>query len=87
MREDINNRLKKIIFERMKIDMDEVADEDKDYTFFHPMFGFSSTDMLYIFFDVEKEFDIKIPETDINENRFSSFNSIADIIEEQLTTK
>ncbi|MCX7747537.1 MAG: peptide maturation system acyl carrier-related protein [Clostridia bacterium] len=41
-------------------------------------------DLLYVFFDLEKEFNINIPENDIVEGRFNSFENAVDIVFEQL---
>ena len=41
-------------------------------------------DLLYIFFEVEKEFGIKIPEEAIVDGEFDSFNGIVKIIINQL---
>lgn len=80
MQENIENRLKEIIKSRFKLNFDIVNKEDYDLSFFDPVYGFSAGDMLYLFFDVEKAFNIRIPEEYIEKNEFSSFNSIVNII-------
>lgn len=84
MHDNIVEKLKKIIWDRFQIDFDKVEKEDYEASLFEPIFGFAAADMLYLFFDVEKAFDIKIPEEDIESNAFSSFNGIAGIVEKQL---
>ena len=87
MNDYIAEKLKEIIQSRFKLDFSRVKDEDYDTSFFNPVFGFSASDMLYLFFDVEKAFGIKIPEADIEADAFSSFNSITGVIERQLKHK
>lgn len=44
-------------------------------------------DLLYVFFDIEKEFGITVPEKEIVEGRFNTFSNIAGIISSQLLRK
>lgn len=43
--------------------------------------GFDSLDLMNLFFEVEKIFDIKISDEDISENRLSSIDKIMSYIE------
>ncbi len=45
-----------------------------------PHFGFKARHLLYLLLEVEKEFDIKIPETDICLGNFDTINNICKII-------
>ena len=49
--------------------------------------GIPACELLHIYFDVKRIFDIKIPESDIEGGRFDTFTHIADIISEQMQVK
>lgn len=44
--------------------------------------GFAARDLIYLFFDIEKEFEVKIPEEYIVQGRFCSFSNILEMIKE-----
>ena len=46
--------------------------------------GISARELLHVYFDVKNEFEISIPEDDVCNGRFDTFEHIADIIDEQL---
>lgn len=61
----------------------DLADENKELrgkNFFGKELGLEPRDLLYLYFDVEREFDIRIPETDILRKKFCTFDDITDII-------
>ena len=46
--------------------------------------GIPARELLHVYFDVKKNFDISITEEDVAEGRFDTFAHIVDIIEKQL---
>lgn len=84
---DISNRLKDIFDSRFGICFNNMEEEALDEELLGWKLRLRAGDMLYVFFDVEREFDIVIPEEDIASGRFNTFNNIADIIGRQLLQK
>lgn len=83
MRENIEKRLKAIFKKNFNINLEEIAPDDFDKNLLGKVFRLSARDLLKLFFDIEKEFCITIPEDEIIAGRFNSFNNIADIIHTQ----
>lgn len=80
---DVNNKLLKLLNERYGIDFSKIED-----TFCIELLGekigFNASDLLYLFFDIQKEFDILIPEEDVIEGKFNNINNICKIVTRQL---
>lgn len=81
---EIVERLKKIFREYFKTDISICSNDDLDKELLGKGFMFTATDLLYLFFDIEKEFAITIPQEDIAVGRFNTFNNIVEIIAKQL---
>ena len=47
--------------------------------------GIPARELLHLYFDVKRDFGIVIPEDDIVDGRFDTFNHIIEIIDEQLS--
>jgi acyl carrier protein len=45
--------------------------------------GIPARELLHVYFDVKRTFEITIPEDDVANGRFDTFSHIADIITEQ----
>ncbi|MDF2539380.1 MAG: hypothetical protein K0S76_2401 [Herbinix sp.] len=84
LHDNITGKLKEIILKRFGLDFNIVEPIHYDVSLLDGVFSFAARDLLYLFFDIEHEFDICIPEEDIEEDRFSSFHSIVEVIERQL---
>ncbi len=82
--EQISERLKGLIDQRYGLDFNQVETQHYNVSLLDPIFSFSASDLLYLFFDVELEFKIHITQEEIGKNQFSSFDSIAGIIEKHL---
>lgn len=76
---DVKNKLIKIFNERLNFDFSDKR-ELFDENLFSSKVDLVAYELVYIFFDVEKTFNIKISEEDINNNRFMTFNSIKELI-------
>ncbi|HEX3047677.1 MAG TPA: peptide maturation system acyl carrier-related protein [Bacillota bacterium] len=50
-----------------------------------PEVGFEPRDLIYLFFDIEAEFEIRIPQEKIAAGQFDTFDHIAGIIQEQIS--
>lgn len=82
--EDITKRLKKIFKNRFFIDLSEYTNSDLSKELLSETYKLTPGSLIYLFFDVEKEFNISIPEKDIADGKFNSFNNIVCIIKNQL---
>lgn len=50
-------------------------------------FRMTPRDLVYLFFEIEREFNITIPQEDIVAKKFNTFNNIVNIIENQISKK
>lgn len=78
--DDDTARLADIFYKRFGLDLSNKDHALRRKNFFSKDLGLEPRDLLYLFFDIEKEFDIKIPESDILGNKFCTFNDIVEII-------
>lgn len=84
---NIADRLKGIMNNRFELDMDTREEQALRLDFLGAAWGLSARDLLYLYFDVEKEFGISIPEEDVAAGHFNSFNNIMGIIRTQVQEK
>ena len=77
-------RLKKIFYKVFGIDFDG-KDEEYYNRNLLGYFQFQARDLLDLYFYIEKEFNINIPEEDIISGKFCTFNNIAEIISKQFS--
>jgi len=84
---EIMTGLKCIFKQRFKMDMEGFSEEALDKELLGNEFKMQPRDLIYLFFDIEKEFGIVIPQVDIAEGRFNTFNNIAMIIADCLQSK
>lgn len=81
---NIDKKLKGIIQNLLKLDFESTYADFLDEHLLSNRFKLAPRDLVYLHRDVEKAFDITIPQIDIAEGRFSSFNSICALILSQL---
>ncbi|QNU67335.1 peptide maturation system acyl carrier-related protein [Ruminiclostridium herbifermentans] len=82
--EEIMNKLTKIFKDRFLIDLSEYTNNDLSKDLLSDTYKLTPGSLIYLFFDVEKEFNISIPEEDIVAGKFNSINNIFCIIKNQL---
>ncbi|MHB8063771.1 MAG: peptide maturation system acyl carrier-related protein [Ruminiclostridium sp.] len=80
----IEGELKNIFFKRVGLDFDAIGRSALDDQLLGYNIQLVSTDLLYIFLDVEKEFNIKVTELEVAKGHFDTFNNIVGIIERQI---
>ncbi len=83
---EIEERLKKLFRVRLNIDFDKYDRSFLGKLLLGREICMTPRDLLYVFFDVEKEFEVKIPQSDIVSGKFITFNNIYEIICRQLET-
>lgn len=84
MKINIQNRLLKIIQARFNVDYASKWEEIKNQHLLGIEMGFEASELLYVYFDIEKEFEIKIPREYIVSGKFSTLSNIAEMIESEL---
>ena len=82
--EYIEKRLDDIFKKRFGIEMSPIKDKFRDKKLLGQDFGMPPRDLLYLFFDVEEEFSIKIPQEAVVSGQFSTYNGICKIIGNEL---
>ncbi|WP_024834415.1 peptide maturation system acyl carrier-related protein [Ruminiclostridium josui] len=82
--EYIEKRLDDIFKRRFGIEMGPNKDKFRDKKLLGQEFGMPAKDLLYLFFDVEKEFSIKIPQEAVVSGEFSTYNGICQIIDNEM---
>ena len=82
--ENVNRRLLKLFEEKMSYDFNE---DYMDMHFFSSKIGMQPRHLLYLYFFIEEEFDIRIPQDCIISEEFSTFSSICNIILRELQKK
>lgn len=76
----IENKLRAILNNLSEIEVDFLKEDIFDQQLLGPTFNFRARNLLYLFFEVEREFSVSIPEEDIANGKFSTLNNIVDII-------
>jgi peptide maturation system acyl carrier-related protein len=79
-KDNIEIRLNDIFKDRFKIDFDGKEKELLNANLLGSSIYLTPTDLLYLFRDIENEFDINIPQKEVVDGKFSSFNNIVEII-------
>jgi peptide maturation system acyl carrier-related protein len=70
----------RIFKDRFNIDFNELGEEYFRKSLLGQDFQLAARDLLYIYFDIKKEFNIIIPEEDIAKGKFSTLNGLIEIV-------
>lgn len=81
-KQEIKNKVFKILSDKLKINFS--ASELPQYSLLDPKIGLLPRDLLVLFFELQKEFQISFEEKDIIEKRFDYMDIMIDIIAEKL---
>ena len=84
---EVINKLVNIFKDRFDLDFGSMEETATDEKLLGSKLKLKPRDLLYVFFDIEKEFGIVIPEKEIATGSFNTFNNIAGIISSQLMKK
>lgn len=79
---EIKNKIYEILNDKMKIRFS--VEELPQYSLLDPRIGLMPRDLLMLFFELQKEFQISFEEKDIMEKRFDYLDTMIDIIAEKL---
>ncbi len=80
----IVSRLDKIISNKFGISNMSTSIQLQNDNFLGDKINFAPRDLLILFYEIEKEFSISIPESDIINGKFDTFNNIVEIIKKQV---
>lgn len=83
----VHSTLKNIFMQRFNINIDNKEGWLLNKHLLGIDIGLEARDLVYLYFDIEREFGIAIPEEDIAGGKFNTFNDIAEIIYDQLQKK
>ncbi len=84
MSNEIFAGLSNIFNNRFKINLEQKDTADFNKHLLGREWGFEPRDLLYIFFDIEREFKISIPEEAIESGNFGTINNIAGVISAEI---
>ena len=82
-KEAILLRLNNIFFELFNIDLEEVENNYLDEELLGENIGFYPRNLLYLYFEIEKKFNIIIPQENVADGKFNTINNIINIIHTQ----
>lgn len=84
-RSDLKERIKKLIVERLKLEIEpsEIGDSDP---LFGEGLGLDSIDALELVLGLEQEFGVKIEDDEVGEEALASVETLADFVEEKSAT-
>jgi len=80
-------KLKRIFKEIVDLDFDNMNESYLNKHLLSQCFDLKPRDLVYLFYAIEKEFGITIPQEAIAKGKFSSFNNIYSIITSQESRK
>lgn len=80
-------KLMGIFKKRLNMDFDKLGKDSFSQNLLGEEIRLSARDLLYIYFDVKNEFDINIPQEDIAQGKFSTFDGIFESILSQMKQK
>lgn len=78
--DDVTKKLLKIFKERFDMNLSENWEEIQDYHLMGSKVRLVARDMLYLYFDIEKEFGIRISEENVVNGKFSTLRNIIQIV-------
>lgn len=85
---DINLKLNSIFKNRFNIDLfNDKEHIDGNDSLLGKKFGLLARDLVYLLYDVERKFNITIPQNDIDNIKFDTLNNIVKVINKELQQK
>lgn len=83
----IKEDLMKIFNNRFNIDFNKLGKDSFSQNLFGKELNLYARDLLYIYFDAMNVFNITIPEEDISQGKFSTFDGIFEVVLQQIKQK
>ena len=82
--EEIYEKLRNIFSNRFEMDLEAIAKENFDKHLLGSEFRLAPRDLIYIYIDIEKDFNISIPEEDVATGGLSTINNTIKMVYRQL---
>lgn len=76
---EVKDRLKKLIIQRLKLQMEPEAIDD-DAALFGEGLGLDSIDALELVVGLEQEFGVQVPDEAVGREAFASINALAEFV-------
>lgn len=86
LKKEILERLNAIIYKLFNIDIDISSNNIKSVDIFTDKYFLQPRDLVYLFFETQKEFNIRIPQSSIINGCFRTINGIMEIVYSQIKT-
>ena len=83
-KEDIYNKLRNIFIDRFEKDLEDIGRDNFNEHLLGGKFGLEPRDLVYLYLDIKKEFDIAIPDEDVATGALSTMNNTIEMIYQQL---
>ncbi|MCX8129741.1 MAG: hypothetical protein N3I35_06545 [Clostridia bacterium] len=83
----VDETLKQIIEDKLSLNLNGFSDDMADQDLLGSHFRLKASELLFIFFEIERVFNVKIPERDIKEGNFNTLSKIKNIILNQIKVK
>jgi len=77
---NIEEKLNNLFIKRFNINIDKIGEKYKSKKLLGSEIGMTPRDLLYLYFDIENEFEIAIPQECIASGEFGTYNGICRII-------
>lgn len=74
-----------LLKEKLNVNPYILTEENLDEPLTGRKFGFLARDLIYLFFEIEKKFNIEIDLAHLDEEKFNSINGIYQLVEEQIS--
>lgn len=84
---NILNRIERIIEDKFNISINKISEDYINENLLGKRIRLEARDLLYLLFEVEKEFNIRIPEESISAEEFATLNGIAQVVKKHIKLK
>lgn len=82
--QEIKEVIYRIFQERFEMDVTKLGPEGCDKHLLGREIGLAPRDLLYLYFDLEKEYNITFPQEEVAAGKFSTINNITELVVGQL---
>lgn len=85
--QDLKVRIKNMLVERLKLEVDPASIEDDAPLFAEEGLGLDSIDALELVLGVEQELGVRIDDEEVGSKAFSSVSALAEFVEERMDSQ
>lgn len=84
---DIGKKIEALLMEQFYIPKEKLGIENWDIALTSEFFGFMGIDLVYLLFEIEKQYHVRIPEEYLGNYKFNSIRGVTDALYEVLSSK